>query len=158
MRRTRRLPRCGEDIEANGDSTEEEAHGAEILSVSEALSTANVAALDPELLIVAVIARLFPDGADCTFNFTTTGKPSVAMGDADGEAVALMKLSGDLIRLAATQDANNGGVSLSTDGMEVSISPIDDRGFDGALTQSTLIYTLEAGSRAGFIGWARCDA
>ena len=35
------------------------------------------------------------------------------MGDVDGEAVALMKLGGDLIRLSATQIANHGGVSLS---------------------------------------------
>lgn len=145
-----------EDIEANGDGTEEKGSEAQIVPVSQALSTANVAVLDPEFLTEADIARLFPDGAACTFNFTTTAKPSVAIGDVDGEAVALMKLSGDLIRLSATQIGNSGGVSLSTDGLEASIAPTDDESGDDELTQSTLIYTLDAGSRAGFIGWTRC--
>lgn len=147
-----------EDIEANGDGTEEKAPEARIVPLSEALSTAEVAALDPEFLTEADIAKLFPAGAACTFNFTTTAKPSVAMGDIDGELVALMKLSGDLIRLSATQTASDGAVLLSTDGMEVSITPIAEGSPDDALTKSTLVYTLDAGSRAGFIGWTRCDA
>lgn len=147
-----------EDIEANGDGTEEEAPEAQIVPLSEALSTAKVAAIDPEFLTEADIAKLFPDGADCTFNFTTTAKPTVAMGDVDGEAVALMKLSGDLIRLSASETTSDGAVSLSTDGMAVSITPTEDGSSDDALAESTLIYTLDAGSRAGFIGWTRCDA
>ena len=147
-----------EDIEANGDGTEKEAPEAQIVPLSEALSTANVASIDPEFLTEADIAKLFPDGAACTFNFTTTAKPTVAMGDVDGEAVALMKLSGDLIRLSAADTASDGAVSLSTDGMTVSITPADDEDSDEGLTKSTLIYTLDAGSRAGFIGWTRCGA
>lgn len=147
-----------EDVEANGDGTEEEASEAQIVPLSEALSTAKVAALDPEFLTDADIAKLFPEGAACTFNFTTTAKPSVAMGDVDGEAVALMKLSGDLIRLSASETASDGAVSLSTDGMAVSITPTEDESSDDALAESTLIYSLDAGSRAGFIGWTRCDA
>ena len=80
------------------------------------------------------------------------------MGDVDGEAVALMKLSGDLFRLSATETASDDSVSLSTDGMEVSITPTEHGSSGDALTKSTLIYTLDAGSRAGFIGWTRCDA
>lgn len=147
-----------EDIEANGDGTEEEAPEAQIVPLSEALSTAKVAAIDPEFLTEADIAKLFPDGAACTFNFTTTAKPTVAMGDVDGEAVALMKMSGDLIRLSASETASDGAVSLSTDGMAVSITPTEDGSSDDALAESTLIYTLDAGSRAGFIGWTRCNA
>ncbi|WP_420380342.1 DUF305 domain-containing protein [Marivita sp.] len=146
------------DIDADGDGTEEEAPEAQIVPLSEALSTANVTVLDPEFLTVADIAKVFPDGAACTFNYTIAAKPSVAMGDVDGEEVALMKLSGDLIRLSVTQTGDNGAVSLSADGLEVTISPTDDGDSDDGLTKSTLIYNLDAGSRAGFIGWTRCNA
>ena len=80
------------------------------------------------------------------------------MGDVDGETVALIKLSGDLNRLTATQAESEGAVSLSTDGMEASITPTDNGDSEGRATKSTLIYTLDAGSRAGFIGWTLCNA
>lgn len=144
-----------EDIEANGDGTEQQAPEASIVSVEEALSTAEIAILDPEFLTEADVAKLFPDGAECTFNFTTDAKPSVAMGTVDGSSVALMKVSGDLIRLNAAR--NEGQISLTTEGMAAAIAPTGDGEADDGLVESTLVFTLDAGARAGFIGWTKCS-
>ena len=145
-----------DDIEANGDGTEQEAPEPQIVSLSEALSTAEVAVLDPQFLTERDIGKLFPDGAECTFNFTTDAKPTVAMGSVDGESVALMKLSGDLVRLSATPADGEGHMTLSTDGMEVTIAPTEGTEADTDMVESTLVYTLDAGARAGFVGWTRC--
>ena len=68
------------DIAANGDAPAQADSGpAQIVSLDEALSTAEIAILDLEFLTREDIAQLFPAGAECTFTYTTSSKPALAI-------------------------------------------------------------------------------
>ena len=145
------------DIEAGGDGQEPENDPASIVSLDEALSSAHVAVLDPGFLTDADIAQLFPDGPACTFTYTTTSPPVLAIG-ADG--AALVKLSGDLIRLDAKDaSALATGPTLATDGLTLDLSaPGGDAPLDVPTErqEADLALSLDAGLRAGYRGFYRC--
>ncbi len=147
------------DIEASGKTTQEDAaQSPQIVSLDEALSTAEIAILDAEFLTDQDIAKLFPSGAKCTFNYTKTSKPVLAMSEVDGSNVALAKISGDLVRL----DAGGAGTSWTTGGMSLSLSATDDTdtlaGGGTDMQEANLILELDAGLRAGYSGYYRCNS
>lgn len=146
------------DIDANGDAADESPDGpARIVDLNEALSTAHIAILDLEFLTGDEIAQLFPDGARCTFRYTTASKPVLAAGQIDGAPAALAKISGDLVRLGPTDDAG----TLSTEGMSVALSAPDGAAAlenSGELQDANLVLELDAGLRAGYRGFYGCDA
>lgn len=147
------------DIETNGDGQEQESQPASIVSLEEALSSAHLAVLDPGFLTDPEMAQLFPDGPTCTFTYTTTSPPVLAIG---GDGAALVKLSGDLIRLDAEDAAAlQTGPILITDGIALGLSA---PGSEAALAASTerreadLVLSLDAGLRAGYRGFYGCKA
>jgi len=148
------------DIEANGDARPTAEGGAsEVVPLEEALSSAEIAILDPEFLTDADIAQAFPDGATCTFNYTETSPPVVATGP-DGEA--LVKISGDLVQLGAAEaGALTTGPTLVADGITMSIgTPEGGEPLDATagLQDADLILELDAGLRAGYRGYFGCGA
>ena len=146
------------DIAANGDAPAQADSGpAQIVSLDEALSTAEIAILDLEFLTGDEIAQLFPDGATCTFKYTTTSKPVLAAGQIDGAPAALAKISGDLVRLGST----DGTGTLSTEGMSVALSAPDGTAAlenSSEMQEANLVLELDAGLRAGYRGFYGCDA
>ena len=146
------------DIDTNGDAADEGLDGsARIVDLNEALSSAEIAILDLEFLTGDEIAQLFPDGAICTFKYTTTSKPVLAAGQIEGAPAALAKISGDLVRLGST-DATG---TLSTEGMSVSLSAPDGAAAlenSGEVQDANLVLELDAGLRAGYRGYYGCDA
>ena len=146
------------DIAANGDGEEQEGGDASIVSLDAALSTANVAVLDPGFLTDADIAKLLPDGPACTFAYTTASPPVLAVGP-DGSA--LVKLSGDLIRLEAEDaDALASGPTLTAEGISARLN--EPEGAEpleaGSEPQvADLILSLDAGLRAGYQGYYGCE-
>ncbi|MFV1805031.1 DUF305 domain-containing protein [Phaeobacter sp. Ax4a-4a] len=146
------------DIDTNGDASNEGPDGpARIVDLNEALSSAEIAILDLEFLTGDEIAQLFPDGAICTFRYTTTSKPVLAAGQIDGAPAALAKISGDLVRLGST----DGTGTLSTEGMSVSLSAPDGAAAlenSGEVQDANLVLELDAGLRAGYRGYYGCDA
>ncbi|UXX85274.1 DUF305 domain-containing protein [Roseovarius pelagicus] len=148
-----------DDIEAVGKSSEEDGNGpAEIVSLQDALSTAEVAILDPEFMTEQEIVQLFPDGAACTFNYTKTSPASLAVGNVGGATTALVKLSGDLIRL----ETDGSGRTLTADGITMRLSvPNENGNFDtagGEPAEADLVLELDAGLRAGYRGYHKCEA
>ena len=84
------------DISANGEATPAgEEPAAELKSAQDALSSEVVSKVDPEFLTQADIAQVFPDGVACSFTYTETSPPVFASGN----DTALVKISGDLVRL-----------------------------------------------------------
>lgn len=146
------------DIDANGDAADEGLDGpARIVDLNEALSSAEIAILDLEFLTGDEIAQLFPDGATCTFKYTTTSKPVLAAGQIDGAPAALAKISGDLVRLGST----DGTGTLSTEGMSVALSAPDGTAAlenSSEMQEANLVLELDAGLRAGYRGFYGCDA
>jgi hypothetical protein len=147
------------DIEAVGKYSDEDGNGrAEIVSLEDALSTAEVAILDPEFITEDEIAQLFPDGAACTFNYTKTSPASLAMGKVEGTETALVKLSGDLIRLKA----DDSGRALTADGITMRLSPPNENGSldiaGSEAAEADLVLELDVGLRAGYRGYYKCNA
>jgi len=147
------------DIDANGDSPAQSESGpAQIVSLDEALSTPEVAILDLEFLTTEDIAQMFPGGAACTFTYTTTSRPALAVGRIDGGSVALAKISGDLVRL----EAGDAGSTWGTEGMTVELSAPSGTGTldanSGEMQDADLVLELESGLRAGYRGYYGCGA
>lgn len=147
------------DIETNGDGQEQESGTASIVSLDEALSTAHLAVLDPGFLTDTDIAQLFPDGPSCTFTYTTTSPPVLAIG-ADG--AALVKLSGDLIRLHAEDVATlPTGPTVTANGITLGLSAPEGEAALAASAErqeADLVLSLDAGLRAGYRGFYGCNA
>ena len=147
------------DIDANGDSPAQSESGpTQIMSLDEALSTPEVAILDLEFLTTEDIAQMFPGGAACTFTYTTTSRPALAVGRIDGGSVALAKISGDLVRL----EAGDAGSTWGTEGMTVALSAPSGTGTldanSGEMQDADLVLELGSGLRAGYRGYYGCGA
>lgn len=147
------------EIEASGITSGQASDApARIVSLNQALSTARVAGVDAEFLKPDEIAQLFPDGATCTFNYTTQSPASLAIGEAEGGMAGLVKLSGDLVRL----DADASGATLSAEGITMALSPansaesLSDVG--SAPVEANLVLNLEAGLNAGYRGFYSCPS
>ncbi len=115
------------DIEANGGGTEEgEASAPQIVSLDAALSSAKIAAIDPEFLTDADRDLLFPQGTQCTFTYTENSPPVLATGPGDGATAALIKLSGDLLQLDPGASLDGGAdATLTTQGLTARLSDPD---------------------------------
>jgi hypothetical protein len=146
------------DIDANGDATDQGRVGSTpIVTLDEALSSAEIAILDLEFLTNEDIAQLFPNGAACTFSYTATSKPVLASGQIDGATAALAKISGDLVRL----DSTGGSATLSTEGMSVTLSAPDGAAAlenNNEMQDANLVLELDAVLRAGYRGYYGCGA
>jgi hypothetical protein len=81
--------------------------------------------VDPEFLTADDIATVLPNGATCRFAYTG-GSPAVLVTgeDADGPA-ALIKISGDLVRLAASDVGADVG-TFEASPLRAVIEPTDD--------------------------------
>ena len=101
---------------------------------------------------------MFPGGAACTFTYTTTSRPALAVGRIDGGSVALAKISGDLVRL----EAGDAGSTWGTEGMTVALSAPSGPGTldanSGEMQDADLVLELGSGLRAGYRGYYGCGA
>ncbi len=148
------------DIEASGDATQQEnPPAAQVVSVDQALSSAEVSVLDPEFLTNDDIAQIFPNGAACTFTYTETSQPVLAIGQ---DGAALTKISGNLIRLDAEDAAAVAtGPALTTAGMAMRVSaPGEGAGLEAGSgrQEADLVINLDAGLQAGYRGLYGCNA
>ena len=129
------------DIAANGEAQPGPAAAApELKTAGEALSTEVVATIDPEFLTQEDIAKVFADGAACRFTYTETSPP-VLVSDDD---TALIRISGDLVRLEAVGDG------FAADPLTARVNQTDDAALQD------LIVSAGPGYTAGFRGQFSC--
>ena len=106
-----------DDITVNGEATSSgHKSAAELKSAQDALSSEVVSKVDPEFLTQADIAQVFPDGAACSFTYTETSPPVFVSGN----NAALIKISGDLVRLDGEGD------SFTADPITIQVRDTDD--------------------------------
>lgn len=151
-----------DEIEASGvRSKPHEATVGDVVSLEQALSTANIPVLDPEFMSDAETARLFPNGPACTFTYTSDSPAVLAIGSADDGMAGLVKLSGDLVRLDVPSDGDVAtGVASRADGLAMQVSAPGGGALNaaGAMQEADLTLELDAGLTAGFRGFYRCAA
>ncbi|MBG21320.1 MAG: DUF305 domain-containing protein [Rhizobiales bacterium] len=138
-------------IEAEGpqQADAEQETPAALVSVDQAVSTPNVAVMDAGFLTPADIARVFPDGASCTFAFTTQSPAALAVGETSEGRSALLKIGGSLVQLAAAENAGQ----FSAPGMTASLEKLDE----DWRADSRLKISLDQGLTAGYDGFSNCS-
>ena len=145
-----------ETIDREGDASEEAVPAASVVTLDEALATADLPSLDPQFLSQAEMAEGLPAGARCTFTYIEGSRPVLALA-ADGSA--LLKISGDLVRLQAEPSALASGPTASAPGISMTVGGADDEPLepaDGARTNATLTMTLDRGLAVGYVGTYGC--
>ncbi|QPM92053.1 DUF6692 family protein [Pseudooceanicola algae] len=129
------------DTSANGEATPAgDEPAAELKPAQDALSSEVVSKVDPEFLTQADIAQVFPDGAACSFTYTEASPPVFVSGN----DTALVKISGDLVRL------DGAGESFTADPITIEVRDTED--------DSLQDFVISAGPdyEAGFRGQYNC--
>ncbi|WP_075222696.1 DUF305 domain-containing protein [Acuticoccus yangtzensis] len=147
-----------DSIERTGDAAGQQTEPAAVVTLDDALSTADIATLDPQFISGAEMAEALPAGARCTFTYIEGSRPVLALAD-DGSA--LVKISGDLVRLEADAATLTTGPTAAAPGIVMEIGgPGEDAlgETDGSRTAATLSMTLERGLSTGYIGTYGCGA
>ena len=133
------------DISADGEAAPAQpAPEPQVVDAEQALSTEVIAKVDPEFMTDDDIAKVLPKGATCRFTYTASSPAVLAVG-ADA---AVMKISGDLVRL----DLQSGAAqtdSFAAGPMTAEVRKGDDL--------QDLIVTAEPGYHAGFRGHYNCE-
>ncbi len=149
-----------DEIEASGVMPRsQETPAGNVMDLEQALSTADIAVLDPGFMTEAEIARLFPDGPACTFAYTSDSPAVLALGPADDGMAGLVKLSGDLVRLDLQAGGDiAAGAAPRTEGLAMQVSAPGGGALNaaGAMQEADLTLELDAGLSAGFRGFYRC--
>ncbi|WPZ34566.1 DUF305 domain-containing protein [Thalassobaculum sp. OXR-137] len=132
-----------------------------IATLDEALSTAEIGVLDPEFISENEIAQAFADGAGCTFHYTQDSKPVLAIGEQDDGRSAILKISGDLVRLSEAGSAGRAaGSTLSAPGISLQITGRRGETLSGeqdaAGAEADLLLEVDRGLEAGYSGFYRC--
>ncbi|MFN0264214.1 DUF305 domain-containing protein [Tepidamorphus sp. 3E244] len=135
------------DITANGKRPPTgDSPVAELKDATEALQSEVVGKVDPEFLSPDEIERVFPGGETCRFTYTTASPPVFVVGEDAGEQSALVKISGDLVRLKA----GNSDATFDAEPLSVDIRQTDDDELHDFVLKAGLDYN------AGFRGQYRC--
>ncbi len=144
------------DIEVSGDAPDiPELTPAAIVSLEQALATAEIPILDPEFMTDAEIAQLFPEGPICRFSYTPDSKPVLVAGEASGEEAGLFKISGDLVRLSTAGDA-----LFNADGVRIGVTSPEGGSINPQVgtVDAILGMELDGGLTAGYRGYFQCSA
>ena len=134
---------------------------AEIVTLDRALSTAEIATLDPQFMGEEEIGRLFATGPKCVFRYTEDSRAVLAIGEADGAAAGLVKISGDLVRLSAS-GASEAASTFASEDLTIRLQTLDgaelaaDRG--AGRVDADMLLALDDGLSAGYRGYLDCRA
>lgn len=143
----------------------------EVASVSEALGSPVIAALDPEPMTDAEAAMVLEPGPGCRFARTAEAEPILIArapaADTDaGVPQGVMKLNAKLVPLEAAEAGGlqslAAGTLMVADGVRMSVrrSPEEGAVLGGLLQRSNadLVFELEQGLTVGYRGFYTCDA
>jgi hypothetical protein len=141
------------DIDANGRKTfAGESAPASLVTAEEALASETVSKVDPEFLSDAEIAAGLPAGEGvCRFTYTEDSPPVLVVGEEAGAPVALVKISGDLVRLSGQEGTQTTGAGFEAGPLSATLRPTADGGLHD------LVVKAEPEYRAGFRGQYVCD-
>lgn len=129
---------------------------ARILPASEVLAGASIPSLDPSTMDDVQIDEVIGAGARCTFHYTSTGKPILAITQSDvGAAAGVVMLNGDLIPLEAGPILDGATVVLGADPIRFTIFPVNATSVNGR-EQAELIFEVGDQLRVGYRGYYGC--
>ena len=146
------LSGCGEQEPADDIiNPPRPAEVAALVSAEEAISGANVPTLDPAPMNDAEVAKVLGQPAQCTFRYTSFGKPVLALQGAPGssEARAVLKVNGDLVELKPLGDGR-----LSSGPITVTLSPAEEA--PGEMVEAGMFFEIGESLGVGYQGYHQC--
>ena len=148
------------DIGASGDEERSlPSKPAAITSLDRALSSTEIATLDPQFMNDEEIGQLFSDGPECVFRYTEDSPPVLAVGAADGAAAGLIKISGDLVRVSAN-DASATARAFASAGLTLELRAVDHAalpsGSEAGRVDADMLLALDEVLSAGYRGYFDC--
>ncbi|WP_029057459.1 DUF305 domain-containing protein [Stappia stellulata] len=139
------------DIDEDGiQSSRPESGEATLVGPAEALATETVATVDPEFLSEEEIATVFPAaGRSCRFAYTQDSPPVLVVAEGAEGPAALVKISGDLVRLDPDDTAPE-GESFRSGVLWANLNRLADG------TLADLVMSAGSDYEAGFRGQYDC--
>ncbi|GAB5374370.1 MAG: hypothetical protein AcusKO_08320 [Acuticoccus sp.] len=142
------------DRESTGEAVPPASAPATVVPLHQALSSPEIATLDPEFMAETEIAGVFPGGTACTFRYTVDSAPVLAVGENNGTPAALVKLSGDLVRLPVAGDASE--TAFASENLAVDLAPVDDGDIGASALEADMRLSLGNALSAGYRGYLAC--
>jgi hypothetical protein len=146
------------DIAASGKKTEPKAEPAAfVVNADEALSSEYIPTVDPQFLKPEEISQLFGAEPICSFAYTRDSRPVLAIADQQ----ALLKISGDLLRLAVDRSSVSEGGRYTAPGLVTALKPVEGNRLEdlpaGKKQMVDMVLELEQGLTAGYRGFYACE-
>lgn len=124
---------------------------ASVMPVTEALSRADIPALDPATMKEAEIQEVLGTQSVCEFRYTSSGRPVAAAAPAAGRGV--VKLNGVLVGLEA--DMDDGRFVLAAEPVRLTVTPEGELRA-GDLQAATALFEISDRLKVGYAGYALC--
>jgi hypothetical protein len=139
------------DIDANGRKTfAGESEPASLVTAEKALASETVSKVDPEFLSEAEISAALPAGnTACRFTYTEDSPPVLVVGENAGAPVALVKISGDLVRLSGADATGTSGAGFEAGPLSATLRPTADAGLYDLVVNAGPEY--QAGFRGQYV-------
>ena len=142
------------DIDRSGDGTGMAMPQATVMSLDEALTTADLPALDPQFLSDDEITLGLPGDVACQFSYTEGSPPVLVLGR---DGAALMKISGDLVQLTADPGTLASGPTATAEGVAMTVTgPTGDALAPDGDRAAALTMNLDRGMTVGYGGYYDC--
>ena len=143
-----------DDIDRNGDGTGTAAPSASVMTLDEALATADLPSLDPQFMTDDEIALGLSGGTTCRFTYTEGSRPVLALAS---DGAALMKISGDLVQLQADPASLARGPTAAAAGVSMAVNgPTGDLLAGDGERDAVLTMSLDRGMTVGYSGFYDC--
>jgi hypothetical protein len=130
-------------------------------SVREALNGVSIPELDPVTMNNAEIARAIDSASFCTFRYSSSGRPVLAVTPDPTESPAdgVVKLNGLLVLL--DREASNGSLVLRADSIRARVTFRDPKtalaNRDDRLREAQLMFEVGTQLRVGYLGYYSCN-
>src|SRR5690606_13973995 len=132
----------------------------QVVSVAEALNSANIPEVDLAILDEAEIATVVPAGPNCSFSYIKSAPPVLAATVPEsGPGIGVIKIQGRLVQVTTQETdlkALAEGAVFEAQGVRLEVTPelSQGSGLDGGGNRwpADLIFELEQGLHVGYHG------
>ncbi|MFN7023363.1 MAG: hypothetical protein ACK4QP_02315 [Pseudorhizobium sp.] len=126
-----------------------------LVSGDEAIAGADIPTLDPATMVDAQIAKVLGSPAQCTFRYTSAGKPVLALNRTTGNAAttAVVKVNGHLVELRPAN--GDGNLVLASGPISVTLSAGD--GQSKEKVEADMVFSSSDSLRVGYSGYYQCS-
>lgn len=156
---------CGDPAPGEGvDKPHEQKTMPAVVSASEAINSPHIPSIDLQSMDEAEYEKVLPGALACSFSYSLSAPPVLAISMAEGPAAGVVKIHGRLVEThaqhAVTLQTLPEGATFVADGLRLEVIPDRDESIrhrDGTMQrEANLVFELEQGLKVGYRGWYAC--